>query len=235
MARLTDDELRDVLAQATEIERTMITKIGCCVLVAGLWACGTPAVERTTHQRADGAATTQTPNTEAAPPLGTSAAPTNHAPASGSGSEYVIHNFCPYGFRYGNTPMIRGGTLRALPSLLADSLGRVADGGNVRVDSAILILHPPGIGVLVAVLQLPSGPSVGDTVEILHYTGEENPSRVRWRGQEFELLGLLQVIREPTQSWWVHMSDSATQVAGWMRSGGVQTHIGRTGPPGNCR
>jgi hypothetical protein len=98
-----------------------------------------------------------------------------------------------------------------------------------------MILHPPGIGVLEVVMPVPSGPGVGDTVEILFYTGQENPSRVRWRGQEFELIALLQVLREPTQSWWVHATDSATQVGGWMRPGGVETHIGRTGPPSDCR
>ena len=144
-------------------------------------------------------------------------------PAYATGVEEVLHGACPFACcRYGNWTMPRGGTLRATYSPNSDSVAKIAEGARVRADSGLVIIHTVGLGVLVSDPPPMSGmPRVADTVEILNTAGE-GVHRVKWHGAEFELpTSLLQVIREPYQSWWVYMTDVATQRSGWIMVSGM--------------
>jgi len=160
-------------------------------------------------------------------------------PAYESGPEYVLHGACPFECcRYGKSTMIRGGTLRASPSYYSDSVGRVADGARVQTDSGMVIMHPTGLAVIVA--ETPaigenfSGPRVGDTLEILNSAGE-GKHRVRWHGLEGDMAtGGLQILREPAQSWWLYMTDSASQRSGWMRMGGLRGELNQAQGSAAC-
>ena len=123
--------------------------------------------------------------------------------------------------------------MRTTYSIYADSVGRVADGAAVHTDSGLVVMHTIGLGVLVNDPPPMSGmPHVADTVEILNTAGE-GVHRVRWQGVEFELPNsALQVIREPYQSWWIYMTDVATQRSGWMRVAGLAAKPNQ--PAGNA-
>src|SRR6266581_2834577 len=200
-------------------------------------ACGDRAPERRAQTVPDPAAVTPSPEPSAdvTPSLRTNV----EAPDYESGPEYVLHGACPFECcRYGKTTMIGGGTLRASPSYYSDSVGRVADGATVETDSGMVIMHPTGLAVIVAeppaMGENLSAPRVGDTLEILQSVGE-GKNRVRWHGLEFDMatgeLGRpvtwLQILREPAQSWWLSMTDSASQRSGWMRIGGLRAELNK--------
>jgi hypothetical protein len=84
-----------------------------------------------------------------------------------------------------------------------------------------VIMHTIGLGVLVSNPPPMSGmPHLADTVEILNTVGE-GAHHVRWRRGIRAAHSVLQVIREPYQSWWVYMTDVATQRSGWIRISGT--------------
>jgi len=205
-------------------------------------ACGDRAPEPRAQTVPDSAAVTPSPEPSAAitPSLRTSV----EKPDYESGPEYVLHGACPFECcRYGKSTMMGGGTLRASPSYYSDSVGRVADGASVETDSGMVIMHPTGLAVIVAeppaMGENLSAPRVGDTLEILQSAGE-GKHRVRWHGLEFDMatgeLGRpvtgLQIVREPAQSWWLYMTDSASQRSGWMRMAGVRGQLNQS--PGSA-
>lgn len=163
-------------------------------------------------------------------------------PQSSFGGEYVIHGYCPYlCCNVGKSAMINAGTLRTSYSLSADSVYQIEAGAQVKTDSGVMILHPPGLAILVGAASFAglSGPQPGDTVEVLNSVGEP-VTRLRWRGQVLELSSAaqVQVLSEPVQSWWVYTTDSASQRSGWMLAGGVRadvTRAGETGRSSDCK
>jgi hypothetical protein len=97
-----------------------------------------------------------------------------------------------------------------------------------------MVLHPPGIAVVVpdTGTQNSSGPAVGDTVQVITYTGAK-VGRVRWQGQELDMRwSALRMTREPLQRWWVHMTDPATSQEGWMQVDGISAQ--EVGAPNSC-
>jgi len=100
----------------------------------------------------------------------------------------------------------------------------------------MVIMHPTGLAIIVAATPALgenfSAPRVGDTLEILNSAGE-GKHRVRWHGLEFDMpteerggpVTWLQILREPAQSWWLYMTDSASQRSGWMRIGGLKGEL----------
>jgi hypothetical protein len=168
---------------------------------------------------------------DASPPVETPAADVVMPPSSGG--EYVIHGYCPYlCCSDGKSTMINAGTLRMSYSLSADSVYQIEPGAQVKTDSGVMILHPPGLAILVGTASFAglSGPQPGDTVEVLNSVGEP-VTRLRWRGQVLELSSAaqLQVLSEPVQSWWVYTTDSASQRSGWMLASGVRGDVTRAG------
>ncbi|MGE5801393.1 MAG: hypothetical protein ACM358_03980 [Gemmatimonadota bacterium] len=156
-------------------------------------------------------------------------------PPSSFGGEYVIHGYCPYlCCNDGKSTMINAGTLRTSYSVSADSVYHIDAGAQVKTDSGVMILHPPGLAILVGAASFAglSGPQPGDTVEVLNSVGEP-VTRLRWRGQVLELSNAaqVQVLSEPARSWWVYTTDSASQRSGWMLAGGVRADVTRAGEP----
>jgi hypothetical protein len=154
-------------------------------------------------------------------------------PPSSAGGEYVIHGYCPYlCCSDGKSTMINTGTLRMSYSLSADSVYQIEPGAQVKTDSGVMILHPPGLAILVGTASFAglSGPQPGDTVEVLN-SGGEPVTRLRWRGQVLELSSAaqVQVLSEPVQSWWVYTTDSGSQRSGWMLASGVPGDVTRAG------
>ena len=209
--------------------------LGWCAMAAiGLSACGGQAAERKTDTSIDTVATAApAPPPEASNDV--NQLPQSNVEAVESGEEYVVHGVCPFECcKYGgNWHLLHGGVLRAEPSRNADSVGSVADGGSVVTDDGAMVLHPPGIAVLVPdTATRSSGPAVGDTVQVISYTGAKL-SRVRWHDQEFEMpWSGLRMTREPLQRWWVHMTDPTSGAAGWLQMGGVSAQD--VGAPNSC-
>lgn len=210
----------------------MITKLGSRVgiLIVALCACG-----QSEERSAQDTASAPEPAAAAETSAGAEISSVQSQPVA----EFVIHGVCPFACcRYGKSTMISPGTLRAWPSLAADSVFRVEESMRVQSDSGLMILNPPGIGVVVgdAFSTTPGGPRPGDTVEILNYAGEA-VNRVRWQGQVLELSSgvRIQILREPAQSWWVYMTESTSQKSGWMRMVGQQAVVRRQGDSGGCR
>jgi hypothetical protein len=111
--------------------------------------------------------------------------------------------------------------LRSEPNADADSVASVADGATVETDEGAMVLHPPGIAVVVPDTSNHAGLPVGDTVEVITYTGAK-VAHVRSSGQESDVgWGALHLIHEPVQRWWVHMTDPASGQAGWLQMGGI--------------
>jgi hypothetical protein len=173
--------------------------------------------------------------TAAPPPPPETLPPTNVADVAGdTGAEYVVHGVCPFACcKYGNWTLQQGGALRSEPSSTADSVGNIAVGSAVQSDEGVMVLHPPGIAVVVPDTSAhSSGPGIGDTVDVISYTGSK-VSRVRWHDQEFDMSwGALQMLREPAQRWWVHMTDRNTGQAGWLQMSGVSNQ--EMGTPSSC-
>ncbi len=177
-------------------------------------ACGDRAPERRAQTVPDPAAVTPSPEPSAdvTPSLRTNV----EAPDYESGPEYVLHGACPFECcRYGKTTMIGGG----------------------KTDSGMVIMHPTGLAVIAGETPMGenlSGPRGGDTLEILQSAGE-GKHRVRWHGLEFDMatgepdrpVTGLQILREPAQSWWLYMTDSASQRSGWMRIGGLRAELNK--------
>ena len=209
----------------------MITKLGSRVgiLIVALSACG-----QSEDRRTQDTAAAPEPPAEAETPTVAEIAGVQSQPLA----EFVIHGVCPFACcRYGKSTMISPGTLRAWPSLSADSVFRVEESMRVQSDSGLMILNPPGIGVVAGEFSTAAGgPNPGDTVEVLSYTGE-GVNRVRWQGRVLELGGAVQIrmVREPVQSWWVYMTESTSQQSGWMRMSGQQAVVRRQGDTSGCR
>jgi hypothetical protein len=146
-----------------------------------------------------------------------------------------VHGVCPFECcKYGNWTMLHGGALRSEPSRTADSVGSVAAGAAVVTDEGVMVLHPPGLAVIVADTsnRNSSGPAVGDTVEVISYT-RAKLARVRSQAGEYELnWSAVHMMREPLQRWWVHLSDPTTGQEGWMLMAGVSAQD--VGAPNSC-
>ena len=206
-----------------------------CLVLLTLSACGGKTAERKDETPVDTVATAEPP---AAPPEAPAdvTVPQSDIEASESGEEYVVHGVCPFECcRYGNWTALRGGALRSEPSRTADSVGSITAGAAIHTDEGVMVLHPPGVAVIVpdSSTRNLSGVSVGDTVEVISYTGAKG-ARVRsGGGQEVELnWSGLRMTREPLQRWWVHMSDPSTGQEGWMLMGGVSAQD--VGAPNSC-
>jgi uncharacterized membrane protein len=217
---------------AALVPQLSATLASCLVLATGLSGCGGQTAERRT----------ETPDTvaEAEPALrpesqpDESPLPQTNIEAPESGEEYVVRGVCPFECcKYGNWRMLRGGPLRSEPSRTADSVGVVAPGAAVHTDEGVMVLNPPGIAVVVpdTSTKNSSGPAVGDTVQVITYTGAK-VSRVRWQGQELDMSwNALRMTREPLQRWWVHLTDAAGQ-DGWMLISGISAQ--EVGAPNSC-
>lgn len=186
-------------------------------MAAGLAGCGG---ERPAQRTSDTAADTTV--TEHAPPPAPE--PGGVAQSSVTGQTYIVHGVCPFKCcHYGNWTSLRGGALRTEPNLSADSVGGISPGAQMRTDSGVMVLSPPGIAVVVGDSAGSSaGPQAGDTVEVLNYVGHgQEAKRVRWQGQEMEMTSGLRMVRDPMQQWWVYVTDPTTMTGGWMLMGGV--------------
>lgn len=197
-----------------ELRTTVASCLLVSMLTAGLSACGERSQQRS-ETPAD-STPSQSPPQAASPPA---------TDVQESLSEYVVHGVCPFKCcHYGSWTSLRGGILRTEPNLSADSVGAITPGAQMRTDSGVMVLHPPGIAVVVSDSAPGSTrPRVGDTVQVLDYVGQgQQISRVRWQGQELQMTGGgLQMVRDPMQEWWVYVTDPATRAAGWMLMGGV--------------
>lgn len=218
-----------ILALTPQLSTTVASSL---VLVT-LAACGGQTAEHKEQAPVDTVAAA-----EPAPPPEPQAdvnVPQTDIEAPESGEEYVVHGVCPFECcKYGNWTTLRGGALRSEPSRTADSVGSVAAGAAILTDEGVMVLHPPGVAVIVpdSSTRNLSGMSVGDTVEVISYTGAK-VARVRSQGQETELSWSgLHMMREPLQRWWVHMSDPSTGQEGWMLMGGVSAQD--VGAPNTC-
>lgn len=187
------------------------------VMAGGVSSCGggRPAARPSADSAED------TTARESAPP----APPVAEQPVAAGVQEYVVRGACPFECcKYGgNWTLLRGGVLRSEPSSDADSVGSVADGATVHTDEGAMVLHPPGVATVVPdSSHNTAGPAVGDTVEVITYTGAK-VGRVRWHDQEFEMSWSgLRMMREPVQRWWVHMTDPVSGQGGWLlMSGGI--------------
>ena len=160
---------------------------------------------------------------ESGPPPARAPEPTQPPPAAPEPAEYIVRGACPFECcKYGpNWSLLHGGVLRTAPNPDADSVASVADGATVETDEGAMVLHPPGIAVVVPDTSNHSALAAGDTVEVITYTGAKL-ARVRRNNQEAELgWGALHLIREPLQRWWVHMTDPASGASGWLQMGGI--------------
>ena len=186
------------------------------ILAVGLTGCGggRPA-QRTSDSTADTTATVSIP-----PPEPVTAV----AQSPAIDEEYIVHGVCPFECcKYGDWTLLQGGALRTEPNGGADSVGSVVAGAAVRTDEGVMVLHQPGIAVVVPDTSArSSGPGLGDTVAVISYTGAK-VARVRSQDQEFEMSWqALRMLREPLQRWWVHMTDPNTGQSGWLQMGGVR-------------
>lgn len=199
------------------------------VLAVLVSACGGKSAERKTDDS----------DTVAAAPAPPQAANDVNQPPTDQGvepdEEYVVHGVCPFECcKYGNWTIVEGGVLRSEPNSDADSVGSVATGAAVTTDEGAMVLHPPGKAVMVpdTSIHSSSGPNVGDTVEVITYTGAK-VARVRSHGSEFEASwSALRMMRDPHQRWWVHMTDPNSGAAGWLQMGGVSAQD--VGAPNSC-
>ena len=198
------------------------------MLVLGLSSCG----GRPPQQQSEAAGDTASPELPP-PPQAENAA---EQPPPVADEEYVIHGACPFECcKYGgNWTMLEGGVLRSDPNQSADSVGSVATGATVRTDSGVMVLHPPGLAVIVADTSASAGagtPRSGDTVAVISYTGQKT-TRVRWNGQEIERNSGLRMLRDPVQRWWIHVTDPTTLEGGWLQVSGVSAE--NVGAPKSC-
>lgn len=212
----------------------------------GLWVLGTLIVssagcggQAADRQPAPPSDTTVAAAPESPPeaPAEVNQLPQTNVEAAESGEEYVVHGVCPFNCcTYGgNWTMLEGGALRSAPSHTADSVGSVAPGASVHTDEGVMVLHPPGIAVIVpdSATRTLSGAAVGDTVQVISYTGAK-VARVRSNGQESEVSWSgLRMLREPLQRWWVHMTDPITGQGGWLQVNGVGAPD--VGAPNSCK
>ena len=156
------------------------------------------------------------------------------APAQAQTAEYIIRGVCPFECcKYGNWTLLDGGVLRSEPNSEADSVGQVAAGAAVQTDEGVMALRPPGIAVVVPDTSNHAGLGIGDTVEVISYTGAK-VARVRSQsGQESDIAwSALRMTREPLQRWWVHMTDPNSGSSGWLQMGGISAQ--NVGAPGSC-
>ena len=186
------------------------------ILAVGLTGCGRRPAQRTS----DSATDTTTVSIRPPPPEPVTAV----AQSPAIDEEYIVHGVCPFECcKYGDWTLLQGGALRTDPNGGADSVGTVVAGAAVRTDEGVMVLHPPGIAVVVPDTSArSSGPGLGDTVAVISYTGAK-VARVRSQDQEFEMSWqALRMLREPLQRWWVHMTDPNTGQSGWLQMGGVR-------------
>lgn len=162
-------------------------------------------------------------------------APANEpVPPAAPTAEYVIRGVCPFECcKYGNWTLLEGGVLRSDPNPDADSVGQVSAGAAVQTDEGVMVLHPPGLAVVVPDTSNHAGLGTGDTVEVISYTGAK-VARVRSQGGQESDIGwnALRMMRDPLQRWWVHMSDPSTGNTGWLQMGGISAQ--NVGAPGSC-
>src|SRR5205085_770926 len=215
-----------------QLSATVALSLVVGALTAALLGCGGQTAERKTAAPVDTVG-----EAPAAPPESQSEVnelPQTDVEAPEAGEEYIVRGVCPFECcRYGNWTVMRGGALRSEPSRTADSVGSVGPGAAVHTDQGVMVLHPPGIAVVVPdTSNNSSGPPVGDTVQVITYTGAK-VSRVRWHNQELEMnWSGLRMTREPLQRWWVHMTDPTNGTEGWMLMGGITAQ--EVGAPNSC-
>ena len=200
------------------------------VLAVAVWACGS-AEQKT-------ASTSDTLAAESSPPQVSAAMNQLSQPREKPGfenAEYIVHGVCPFECcKYGDWTMVNGGALRKEPDGSADSVGTFAAGATVHTDSGVMVLHPTGVAVIVGDASTSQdGPRAGDTVEVISYTGQK-VTRVRWNGEELDKTDHVQMLRDPGQRWWVHVSDPSTLDGGggWMLVSGVPAEM--VGTPNSC-
>ena len=191
------------------------------IVVAVLCACSSERKEQASSDVPDSSSAVETPAAAVV------------TPPSSFGGEYVIHGYCPFlCCNDGKSALINAGTLRTSYSLVADSVYQIEAGAQVKTDSGVMILHPPGLAILTGAASFSglSGPQPGDTVEVLNSVGEP-VTGLRWHGQVLELSSAapVRVLSEPAQSWWVYTTDSASQQSGWMLAEGVRADVTRAG------
>jgi hypothetical protein len=200
------------------------------MLVVGVSGCGGRPAQQSAaaaDSTPDAAEPPRAPAPEPAPPP---------AAVSDQPAAYIIHGVCPFECcKYGpNWTLLHGGALRSDADETADSIGSVADGATVVTDDGAMVLNPPGVAVVVPDTSNHNsgGPAVGDTVQVITYTGAKI-SHVRWNDQEFDIgWGALHLVHEPLQRWWVHMTDPVSGQAGWLQMQGISAQ--NVGTANNC-
>src|SRR2546425_3187684 len=131
------------------------------ILAVGLTGCGRRPAQRTS----DSATDTTTVSIRPPPPEPVTAV----AQSPAIDEEYIVHGVCPFECcKYGDWTLLQGGALRTDPNGGADSVGTVVAGAAVRTDEGVMVLHPPGIAVVVPDTSArSSGPGLGDTVAVI--------------------------------------------------------------------
>jgi len=196
------------------------------ILAVGLTGCGGRRVQRTSDSAAD------TTTVSIPPPSPEPVTAMAQSPALDE--EYIVHGACPFECcKYGDWTMLEGGALRSQPNPDADSVGSVDAGARVHTDSGVMVLHPPGVGVIAAdTSSTGAGPRAGDTVEVISYTGQK-VARVKWQGQELEKPPTgVHMLRDPVQRWWVYITDPSTLRGGWLLVKGVRAEV--AAQPNKC-
>ncbi len=194
------------------------------ILAVGLTGCGGRPAERTSDSTADTTAVSIPPPEPV----------TVVAQRPAIEEEYIVHGACPFECcKYGDWTLFEGGALRSEPNQDADSVGSVDAGARVHTDSGVMVLHPPGVGVIAGdTSSTAAGPRAGDTVEVISYTGQK-VARVRWQGQELEKPPTgVHMLRDPVQRWWVYITDPSTLRGGWLLVQGVPAE--GVGAPNAC-
>ena len=202
-------------------------------LLVGLFASVVAACGGQTAEKAQPPADSEAVDS-GAPPAAPSVEANPPSQAVEATAEYVIRGVCPFECcKYGNWTLLDGGVLRSEANPDADSVGQVAAGAAVQTDEGVMTLRPPGIAVVVPDTSNHAGLAVGDTVEVISYTGTK-VARVRSQGGQESEIGwpALRMIRDPLQRWWVHMTDPSTGSAGWLQMGGISAQ--NVGAPGSC-
>ena len=171
------------------------------------------------------------------PALDTAASPRARPAASAPGDSIAIDSVrgCPFECcQYGRWRFETLVALHAAPRDQADSVGIIRAGVEVAADSGFVFLHPPGLAVItdptVAASYLTSEVSFasGDSLELLDYLGEGHRN-VRWHGRILDVSEAwdstgrygARLVREPVQTWWVHVTDERTGHRGWVLMEGV--------------
>lgn len=156
--------------------------------------------------------------------------PTTTAPTD-SDTAIIVRGACPLECcQYGAWRFRRAADVRAAPSDSATMVGRLPPGSRVTADSGWVIVDPVGIVVVLDDYEDESSHqrfTKGDTLFVLDYLGE-GLVNVRWRDTTMPVQWTwdsagtygLKLLREPTSSWWAHVTTSHG-LSGWVRMAGA--------------